>query len=143
MIASLILSERGKIYYAIADVKRAIMELGKMSPRTQQIENAIEALKAKDIELQRQSKDHKYLEGLAMKRLVEVKRRADNHSKSQSEKASRPRATNGIKPEDRKKRNDEIKQAFEKKKISANSFYIKYAKKHKLSAAAIRKIVTS
>jgi hypothetical protein len=140
MMESLFLHERGKIYNAIANAKRAIMLVEKMIPQTQQTENALEALRAKELELLQQAKDHKYIESLVAARLRKIYTRAANHSKSQSETASKPRSTRGMTPEERKRRNEKIRAEFGDWKKSDNAFDIKYGKKLNLSPSTIRKI---
>ena len=142
-LGSLFLQERGKIYYAIVNVKRAIMKVEKITPQTQETENVLEALRAKDLELRQQAKDDKYIQSLVAARLKTIYTRADNHSKSQSAKGSKKRASNGITPEEREKRNEKIKVAFEKWKKTENAFCIKYGGKNNLSPSTIRKIINS
>jgi hypothetical protein len=136
-------SEMSVAYRAIADLKRSIKKLEAISPRTLRIETALKEAKDAEKQFCQAVKKPAFIEALIMTRIKEAKTRADNHSKIQSKRASKPRAVKGIDPETREKRNQEIKSAFEKKKNTANAFYIKHAKKHHLSPSAIRKIVKS
>jgi hypothetical protein len=85
-------------------------------------------------------KDAPRIAAQVYKPFISVVEKGKKHSKSQSDRASKPRKTKGIDPETRKKRNQEIKAAFERWKGTDNAFDIKYGKKHKLSTSAIRDI---
>ncbi|MBA4417236.1 MAG: hypothetical protein C0392_04905 [Syntrophus sp. (in: bacteria)] len=65
------------------------------------------------------------------------------HSQTQSKKASGPRTVGDVNPEERKKRDDEIRAVFEKTKLTENSFCIDQGKKHNRSPSMIRKIIKS
>jgi len=66
---------------------------------------------------------------------------------SQSEKGKRPRNVRGLTPQDRERRNQEIKKHFkdvsEKSALSLNGFAQRYAKKYNLSPTGIKKIIAS
>lgn len=138
---SLFLSERGKLYYEIVKVKRAISVLEKFEPRSKKIETVIADLRAKDAELRDQAKDRKYIEQLVMNRLRDMKTRVDDHSQSQKAKAQKPRIIKGMDRESREKRNIKIQVAFANWKKSESRFFRKYGKENDLSPSAIRKIV--
>jgi hypothetical protein len=63
-----------------------------------------------------------------------------NYSYVQSKKAKKKRTVKDFTPEQREKRNKDIKSAFKNWKKTAHSFDIKYARKYNLSPSAIRKI---
>lgn len=137
----LYLSERGKLYYEIVKVKRAISVLEKFEPHSQKLENALAYLRSRDAELRQQAKDKKYIEQLAMDRLRDMKTRVDDHSQSQRAKAQKPRIIKGMDRESREKRNIKIQVAFANWKKSESRFFRKYGKEYDLSPSAIRKII--
>lgn len=60
-----------------------------------------------------------------------------------SKKAKKERNSHGITPEERAKRDREIRNAFKKSKLTQNGFAIKYQKKYNLSITQIKKIIKS
>jgi hypothetical protein len=142
-MSSLICNSRCKVTLAIADLKRSIKTLESISPRTPRIEAALKKLKETEGQLCRAAKNPAFIENLTMNEINKAKTHADKNSQSQSKRASKPRTIKGFNPEERKKRDQEIKDVFENWKGTDNAFYIKYGKKHNLSRSAIRKIVKS
>lgn len=72
---------------------------------------------------------------------------ARTFKETQKRKAKQPRTRNGMSPEDRKKRNEEIKKHFKKAsgqgKMTPNGFAQKYTKKYAISPSQIREIINS
>lgn len=70
-----------------------------------------------------------------------LKEKLNNFQLTQSEKAKKPRMRNGIDPQAREKRNNQIRESFKTTKLSLNSFAKNEAKKHNLSPSQIKKII--
>jgi hypothetical protein len=75
--------------------------------------------------------------------LVKKTLQSEAFSETQSDKGSKPRTVRDLSPEERKKRNSKIKSAFEKTKLTKNSFCKDQGKKNGLSPSAIREIIKS
>lgn len=75
--------------------------------------------------------------------LVKKTLQGEAFSEIQRDKGSKPRTVRDLSPEERKKRNDKIKSAFENTKLNENSFCQAQGKKNGLSSSQIRNIIKS
>lgn len=149
MLESLYTHERCNLYRLIANLKKAIAELEAISPRTPKIE--AELKKSKDIEQQllKASKDPGFIKNLMNKSLMEIKTKAETLSNSQSKRASKPRKTRNMTPEERDTRNANIRADYAKSKLELTAFAIHHEKNgtyekgngKKLSASGIKKVI--
>ena len=141
MIESLFLHERGKVYRAIADLKRSIKQHEAITPRTAKIEAALTESIELEKKLRLAAKDPVFLRNLVDSSLKSFVVVAEGFQESQKEKRKKRDVYKGLNKEQRDRRNKKIRAAWQKSKLSKNSFANREAKKHDLSVSQIKNII--